>query len=275
MSMGHQDHSEKSAAPQRTLPARSAEPGASAQRAVVEAVVEGELEQIKQQLFSALAHELRTPLASLRLAAGLLVSAPPAGATEEHRQLFQFILHSSDRLDLLISRLLDAARLEAHHLPLTLQVVDLRPILESVADRLAPQYRAKRQTLEVSLPAQPVTVAADPLRVTSALHALLETACQRCPEAGRLTLGCQAQAGDAVGWVGDSGPAVPAALRAQLLTPASGQTPADLPQLSAFGLGLPLAAGLLALQGGSLWLAEPEAADAGLCFRFRLPLAPP
>src|SRR5690349_21280860 len=113
--MGHQNRS-TGQPPGKIPPASSSEPEAPAQQAALEALEVGELEQVKARLFSALAHELRTPLSSLRLAAGLLVSAPPPGATEDHRQLFQLILQSSDRLDLLINSLLDYARLEANHL---------------------------------------------------------------------------------------------------------------------------------------------------------------
>lgn len=273
--MGQQEHSEKQVLTHRTMPATSSEGGESEQLALVDALVEGKLEQLKTLFFNAVAHELRTPLASLRLAAGLLVSAPPSGATEEHRQLFEFILHSSDRLDLLVNSLLDYTQLEARHLQLDMQRVDLRVILDSVVDLLAPQYRAKGQTLEVSRPEQPVNVSADPFRLKSAMHALLETACQRCPEGGSLRMGCRSQEHDAVGWVCDTGPALPAEARDRLFTQAPWQTRADSPSLSAFGLGLPLASGLLSLQGGSLWLAEQEVQETGMCFHFRLPLAYP
>src|SRR5579883_2491970 len=155
--MGPQDSSVEQPASRNihTTPSRLAEPE---QQALIEALAAGEFEQLKTRLFSAMAHELRTPLASLRLAAGLLVSAPPTGATEEHRQLFQLILQSSDRMDLLINSLLDYARLEANHLQLNTQIVDLRQILESIADLLEPHYRAKRQTLDLHLPEQPVNV---------------------------------------------------------------------------------------------------------------------
>ncbi|HLV99278.1 MAG TPA: histidine kinase dimerization/phospho-acceptor domain-containing protein, partial [Ktedonobacterales bacterium] len=76
------------------MPAASARLADPEQRALIEALAEEELEQVKTRFFTAMAHELRTPLASLRLAAGLLVQAPPPGATEEHRQLFQLMLQS-------------------------------------------------------------------------------------------------------------------------------------------------------------------------------------
>jgi len=243
------------------------------QRALIEALAEEELEQLKTRFFTAIAHELRTPLASLRLVAGLLVSAPPSGATEEHRQLFQLILQSSDRLDLLINSLLDYARLEASHLQLEIQTLDLRLILESVAALLEPQYRARRQTLDVYLPEEPVNVRGDPFRLRSAVQAVLDTACKRCPEDGRLSMGCRAQVGTTLGWICDTGPHVPEEAREHIFTHAYWQTAEDPPQLSAFGLGLPLAHGLMALHGGGLWLEQPEAAGEGMCFHFRLPLA--
>ncbi len=270
--MGHYDPSAEQPASKNIHASlsRLAEPE---QRALIEALAEEELERLKTRLFSAMAHELRTPLASLRLAAGLLVNAPPPGATEDHRQLFQLILQSSDRLDLLINSLLDYARLEASHLQLEVQTLDLRLILESVVDLLEPHYRARRQTLVMQLPAEPVTVQGDPFRLKSAVQAVLDTACKRCPEDGRLSIGCRAQDGHTLGWICDSGAHVPEVAREHIFTHAYWQTTEDPPSLAAFGLGLPLAHGLMALHGGNLWLAEPETEGEGMCFHFRLPLA--
>jgi signal transduction histidine kinase len=271
--MGPQDSSVEQPAGRNihATPSRLAEPE---QQALIEALAAGEFEQLKTRFFTAMAHELRTPLASLRLAAGLLVSAPPAGASEDHHQLFQLILQSSDRLDLLINSLLDYARLEASHLQLEMQTIDLRVILESVADLLRPHYRARRQMLDVHLPEEPVSVRGDPFRLRSAVQAILDTACKRCPEDGRLSIGCRAQDGSSLGWVCDTGPRVPEEEREHIFTHAYWQTTEDLPSLSAFGLGLPLARGLITLHGGSLWLAESEAEGEGMCFHFRLPLVP-
>lgn len=270
--MGHQNRS--AAQPPGTIrSAMPSEPEGSKQRAVLEALAAGELEQLKTRFFTMMAHELRTPLASLRLAVGLLVSAPPAGATEEHRQLFHLILQSSDRLDLLINSMLDYARLDGRHLQLEIQTLDLRLILESVAALLEPHYRAKRQTLDMQLPAEPVTVQGDAFRLKSAVQAVLDTACKRCPEDGRLSIGCRAQNGQTLGWICDTGSHVSEAARAHIFTQAYWQTTEDPPSLAAFGLGLPLAHGLMALHGGNLWLAEPETEGEGMCFHFRLPLA--
>ncbi|HEY7123339.1 MAG TPA: HAMP domain-containing sensor histidine kinase [Ktedonobacterales bacterium] len=271
--MGQQDQSANQPASRNipAIPSRRAEPE---QQAVIEALAAGELEQLKTRLFTALTHELRTPLASLRLAAGLLVSAPPPGATEDHRQLFQLILHSSDRLDLLLTSLLDYARLEASHPHLERQTVDLRLILESVVNLLAPHFRARRQTLDLHLPEQPVNVHGDPFRLRSAAQALLDTASSRCPNNGKLNLGCRAQEYDAVGWVCDTGPHVPEEARGQPFTHVYWQAAEEIPQLSGFGLGLPFAHKLMSLHGGNLWLTEPEGEAEGMCFHFSLPLAP-
>ncbi len=243
------------------------------QLALVNMLVEGELEQLKTRLFSALAHELRTPLASLRLVAGLLVSTPPAGSTEDHRQLFHLLLQASDRLDLLITSLLDYARLDSRHLELSLQTVDLRVILESVAGMMEPHYRAKRQVLDMYLPDEPVNVRGDPFRLKSAIQALLDTACKRCPENGRLSMGCRVQENDTLGWICDTGSYIPEEAREQIFSHAYWQTAEGPPSLMAFGLGLPFARGLMTLHGGSLQLAAPEAGEEGMCLHFYLPLA--
>lgn len=248
-------------------------PEASEQQVLPGALAEEELERLKAQFISAMAHELRTPLASLRLAAGLLVSAPPLGANDEHLQLFHLILQSSDRLDLLIKSLLDYAHLEARHLRLNIQTIDLRPILESAAELLEPHYRARRQTLDLHLPEQQITVRGDPFRLRSMVQALLDTACKRSPTDGKLSMGCRVEGGDALGWVCDTGPHVPAEEREQLFTHTYWQTGEDPPGLAAFGLGLPFAQKLMKLHGGRLWLADPKSPGTGTCFHFSLPLA--
>ncbi len=242
-------------------------------QAVIKALAEEELEQLKVRLLSTLTHELRTPLASLRLAAGLLVSAPPAGATEDHQQLFQMILQSSDRLELLVNNLLDYARLEVSHLELHMETVDLRLILESSAHLLEPHYRAKRQTLDLHLPPDPVNVRGDPFRLRSVALALLDTACKRCPAQGRISVGCRVQEQEAQGWVCDTGPHVSDEEQERIFTRSYWQTEEDPPSLDTLGLGLPLAYGLMTLHEGRLWLAEPETQGDGVCFHFSLPLA--
>ena len=243
------------------------------QQTLIETLAEEELGRLKSRFISAMTHELRTPLASLRLAAGLLVSAPPAGATEDQQQLFQLILRSGDRLDLLITSLLEYARLEARHLRLNLQTFDLRPILESAADLLEPHYRARGQTLELHLPEQGVTVRGDPFHLRTMAQALLDTACKRAPAGGKLSIGCRAEGGTALGWVCDTGPQVPAEERERLFTGSYWQMEEDPPGLAAFGLGVPFARKLIQLHGGGLWLADPETPGEGACFHFSLPLA--
>src|SRR5262249_20789203 len=155
--------------------------------------------------------------------------------------------------------LLDYVRLEARHLHLEMQILDLRLILESVATLLEPHYRARRQTLDLYLPNEPTNVIGDPFRLKSVVQALLDTASKRCPDNGKLSIGCQAQKNGILGWVCDSGPRMPMEAREQFFTNVYWQT-AEAPfSLAAFGLGLPLAHRLITLHGGSLWLAESEA----------------
>jgi len=271
--MGRQSRPAKQPPERKNAPATPSSLEESEQRTLIESLAEEELEQLKTRFFSAMAHELRTPLASLRLSVGLLVSDPPLGATEEHQQLFQLILQSSDHLDLLITSLLDYARLETRHLQLDMQIVDLRLILESVAGLLEPHYRAKRQTLDLDLPEEQVNVYGDPFRLRNVVQALLDTACKRGPENGKVSMGCRIQESGIFGWVCDTGPRVPEEIREQLFTHAYWQTTEDQPSLAAFGLGLPLARELITLHGGSLWLAESKAEEEGMCFHFTLPLA--
>lgn len=145
------------------------------------------------------------------------------------------------------------------------QTFDLRDAWNNVAALLAPQAGAQGVTLTFDLPADPVTVRADPVEMEQVGFNLLRNALEalRDRPAGQIHVTLRGQAGIAALTVRDNGPGIARDLRARLFTPFT-TTRAD-----GTGLGLALSQRLVERAGGEIVL---EDSAQGANFRITLPL---
>ena len=202
------------------------------------------------------AHEVRNPIAAMRLRAENALAGDPA----RRGAALEAILTQIARLDRLIGELLAMTQRRAPQ-P---ETVDLAALLEAAAA----DHRHGGVTLRVAAP--PLAAVLDPALLRRALDALLDNAVRHTPAGGRIVLRA-CRHGDGVRIeVADSGPGVAAALRATLFEPfVTGRADGS-------GLGLAIARELLEAQGGQLVLASPGGAapGAGAVFAMELPCRP-
>jgi PAS domain S-box-containing protein len=138
-----------------------------------------EAEQMKRDFVATVSHELRTPLTPLKgllqsLNKGLVEDSPQA-----RREYHAIMLRQTERLERLISDLLDVSRLDAGHLPMDAVPVEVDALLErEIAD--ASQLAAVRE-VRFERPEHPVWVVADPFRLGQIVTNLLSNAFKYSP----------------------------------------------------------------------------------------------
>lgn len=223
----------------------------------------------RDAFLGAAAHELKTPITSLRGFAQLLRRQVDrtGGADPAHvAQAMAEVDRQSHRLAALVDQLLDLTRLDEDRLELELQHLDLAELVARAADELRTAH--PRHPLRVDAPG-PVVVRADPGRVEQLLVSLVGNAARFAPVDSSIEVTLAAADGRAVLSVRDYGPGVPEAEREAIFdrytrTAGSGHS-------GGFGIGLHLARRVAELHGGSLSFEPPPL--GGACFVLRLPLA--
>jgi histidine kinase len=138
----------------------------------------------RRQLIGDVAHELRTPLTTIKGSMeGLMDGVLPA-----QPETFQEIYREADRLQRLVNDLQELSRIEAQVVPIKKQELDLGHLVETVVQKLRPQFEEKGVLLEVGSPKDLPGIPADPDRITQVLMNLLGNALQYTPGGGRVSI---------------------------------------------------------------------------------------
>ena len=143
-------------------------------------------EERRRQLIGDVAHELRTPLSSIRgvmegLQDGIL---PPEPKT------FTSVEQEVNRLQRLVRDLEELSKAEAGQIPLEKERIDPAELVETVIFRLGQQFADKQVSLNIDIPPDLPTISVDPGRMTQVLLNLLGNALQFTPSGGHVTVQC-------------------------------------------------------------------------------------
>ena len=133
-----------------------------------------ETDQRKDEFLATLAHELRNPLAPIRQATMISMTA---GASEEQKQWSHEVITRQVRhMSMLLDDLLDISRITRGTLELRTEMADLAEVVDAAIETSRPIIDSKHHTLQLDLPAEPTHFAADPMRLAQVLSNLLTNA---------------------------------------------------------------------------------------------------
>ncbi|HEU0243925.1 MAG TPA: histidine kinase dimerization/phospho-acceptor domain-containing protein, partial [Candidatus Limnocylindrales bacterium] len=177
-----------------------------------------ELERLRTDLLSIIAHELRTPITVMRTLTGLLLDPASDPTPEQRHTMLVTMERNAERMQHLIGEILDLARYRAGTIGLQLREFDARELAESAVATIRPLAEARRQTVMLRLPRGPAQrVLGDRPRLDRALLNLVANAHHYAPEGGRVTVRLQRARDEMVRWsVTDNGPGISHANQAHL-----------------------------------------------------------
>ncbi|MGH8889351.1 MAG: ATP-binding protein [Acidothermaceae bacterium] len=222
-------------------------------------------ERDRADLVSTVAHELRSPLTSVKGFTATLLSKWDRFNDEQRQLMLQTVNADADRVTRLISELLDVSRIDADRLELHKQVVDIPTAIRRIIDgRVAAGEAPDRFRLHVS--EQLPEMWADPDKLDQVLANLVDNAIRH--GAGHVSLGVESTGEGAAITVADEGEGVAPDIRGLVFRRfwRAGRR-------GGTGLGLYIVKGLVEAHGGEV--AVTEAPSGGALFRIALPTGTP
>ena len=228
-----------------------------------------EADRRKDEFLATLAHELRNPLAPIRNGLQILRSTEldPAAAPQVHEMLERQVNH----LVRLVDDLMEVARVTRGRIELRKEPVDLGAMLKSAVETSRPLIEAAHHELTVTVPEEPVTLVADPVRLAQIIANLLNNASKYTDEGGQISLTGRREGDHAVVSVCDSGIGIPVDVLPRVFDLFAQADRTYQRAQGGLGIGLTLVRTLVELHGGAV-AAKSEGLGRGSEFIVRLPL---
>ncbi|WP_295551052.1 ATP-binding protein [uncultured Pseudacidovorax sp.] len=227
--------------------------------------------QAKDEFLAMLGHELRNPLAPIALALQLVQRRDPQAFVRERQIIERQVRHLSRMVD----DLLDVSRIVSGKIALRLETLDLRDVVARALELTLPALQQRGEMPEVKLPADPVPVQGDPLRLAQVVGNLLNNAA-KFTDADKLirlvlTVNMAAPHPQAVLQVIDEGIGIAPELLPRVFERfVQGEQPLQR-AAGGLGLGLAIAQSLARLHGGGITVRS-EGVGLGSTFELRLPM---
>ena len=213
-----------------------------------------QLDEMKEEFFATLSHELRSPLTSVREASHLLADHVAGPLAPKQARLVEIIQRSSDRLLRLVNQILDISRLRAGLLPLQRGPVDLDRLVSRATEELRPQAEEAKVRLERERVGVRFTVNGDEDRLVQVVVNLLANAIRFTPAGGRVVARVVDAGDECEVQVEDTGLGIPAAELPHIFDT---YRQAHLGK-GGTGLGLSIVRGLVQAHGGHVTVESHE-----------------
>ena len=228
-----------------------------------------EMDKMKSDFFSLMAHELRMPLASIKEGTNLLLKGIGEELKEKRKEVLTIIAEESNHLIDLVNSLLDLSKMEAGMITLNFKTSDIKPLINKAASGMEPLAMAKNVSIKMEVPLDLPDVKMDEERILQALRNLIGNAVKFTPAGGHITISARpVEKGMRVS-VADTGPGIPKENLDAIFDKFKQATLMSYSKIKGTGMGLAIVKHIINAHGGKVWV-ESEIGH-GSTFIFSLP----
>ncbi len=227
-----------------------------------------EANRLKDELISTLAHEMRTPLTSIKGYATALLMEDVTFSPGTQHEFLQIIDEECDVLQNLIHDLLESSMIDAGLLKLEPQpVLVSRLAREVIAER---GHQARKHQFVIDFPDDFPIIDADPQRIAQVLRNLVDNAVKYAPDGGLIVVRGEIHPNEVIVSVSDQGVGIAPEHLNRLFEKYFRIESGLVRHMVGSGLGLPIAHTIVQSHNGRIW-AESQP-GAGTTFFFALPI---
>lgn len=162
----------------------------------------------REDVLSIVSHDLRNPLSAIKSGSQLINSLARAKDHERLNKLVLTLTESSNFMERLINDLLDFSKIQQGILPVKLQEVSVKKIIDDVTQSVMPKVNEKRIELSSKVPDPDVKLVCDPHRIKQVLNNLIGNAVKFTPEQGKITVVVRDEDDNVAFAVSDNGPGI-------------------------------------------------------------------
>lgn len=256
---------------------------------LIDITKEKEVERMKSDFVSAVSHELKTPLTSIREAVSIVSEEIAGPVNEKQKRCLDVAVSDVDRLTRMINDLLDISRIESGKVRMKRTLVHVSQVVEHVFKSLKPQAEKAHVSLVMEVPAGTLPIFADPDQMIQVVTNLVGNALKFTPAGGEIRIAsCVLRIAqpDAIRMthdarrmtdgnfveisVKDTGPGISKIDQEKLFKRFSQLDTGPTRKAGGTGLGLAISKEIAQRHGGKMWLDSEE--GKGSVFSFTIPV---
>ncbi|WP_371381227.1 ATP-binding protein [Sporomusa aerivorans] len=227
-----------------------------------------ESDQLRTALFNSVSHELRTPLAAISAAVATLLDMGEQYSAEIRRELLETVKDGANRMERVVSNLLDTARLESGMLQLKIDWCDVEDIVGTAIRRMG--EATKNHVLRTRLAHELPLLRADCVLLEHVLVNLLDNAIKYSPPGTEITIAAEQNGPEIIVSVEDGGCGIPVQDLAKIFEKFY-RTPQQAVQVTGTGLGLSICKSIVEAHRGRIWAKNNSGGGASVVFAIPVP----
>lgn len=232
--------------------------------------LEEEIDRMKSEFISLASHQLRTPLSAIKTYSHMLIDGYMGDVTPTQKKSLRTIISGANRMNELISTLLNITRIESGTIAVTPKMIQLNTVIDEVVKEISMMAADQSVDLLVKIDPKPINIRTDLLIFKEVVTNLATNAVKYTPEGGSVTIAVKKRSADVLLTVTDTGWGIPKQSQSQIFSKFFRAPNIVKRETTGTGLGLYLVKGLVDTLGGSIRFKSEE----GVGTKFYLTIKP-
>lgn len=168
-----------------------------------------EIDKQKSEFISLASHQLRTPLSSINLYSRMLENGYAGELTKKQKELLDIVISSTDKMNNLVSTLLNISRIESNSIAIESASTDLPKLLNEIINIFKPRFSNKNIKLTHKISKNIPKINTDPLIIGEIISNLISNSLKYTPENGNVSVSLHKDANKIIFCVKDNGYGIP------------------------------------------------------------------
>jgi PAS domain S-box-containing protein len=232
--------------------------------------LEEQVDRMKSEFISLASHQLRTPLSAVKTYSHMLADGMMGEINPGQRKFLNTIVGATNRMNELISTLLNITRMESGSIAVTPKTFNVVSVINELTPELSVMAEHKSVKLDLQTKGKAsLNIKSDPLILKEVVTNLASNAIKYTPEGGRVSIIIRPRRADILFHIQDSGWGIPLSAQEQVFSKFFRAQNIIQRETTGTGLGLYLVKGLLEVLNGKIWFASKE--GKGTNFYFTIP----